>query len=273
MTRLASSAALLAATLLLAIGCSDAGGPAADTKLNFNLATSGAASASTASGGPETFSDGTNTLVIEQVDLVLREVELRTGASGDDCGESMNHESCEKLELGPILLSLPLGTDSALRAFSVDVPAGSYTGVQFEIHPPSGSEDAAFIAANPSFENVSVHVAGTYNGVTFDFVSDLEAEQEIHFATPLVVTEGAATDLTLLVDLDTWFRDAAGIILDPATAAAGQLNENLVKENIRSALDAFEDHDCNGIDDDNGDGQHGDGQHGQHGDDDGPNHT
>lgn len=274
MPRFASSAAVLAAAVLVAAGCSDAGGPASDTQLNFNLATSGAASASAAVGGPETFNDGTNTVVIEQVDLVLREVELRTGASGDDCAESMNHDSCEKLELGPILLSLPLGTDSALRAFSVDVPAGSYTGVEFEIHPPSSSDDAAFITANPGFENVSVHVAGTYNGVAFDFVSDLEAEQEIHFATPLVVAEGAATDLTLSVDLDTWFRTAAGLLVDPASAAKGQVNENLVKDNIRSALDAFEDHNCNGIDDHGGDdgGHHdGDDQHG--GTDDGPNHT
>jgi hypothetical protein len=147
----------------------------------------------------------------------------------------------------------------------VNVPAGSYTGVEFEIHPPSVSDDGAFIAANPGFEGVSVHVAGTYNGVAFEFVSDLEAEQEIHFATPLIVAEGSATDLTLSVDLDTWFRDAAGTIVDPVTATKGQANENLVKENIRSALDAFEDNDCNGIDDDSGDGHHG-------GADDGPNH-
>jgi hypothetical protein len=142
--------------------------------------------------------------------------------------------------------------------------------VEFEIHPPSSSDDAAFTAANPGFEGVSVHVAGTYNGVAFDFVSDLEAEQEIHFATPLVVAEGAATDLTLSVDLATWFRDATGMIVDPVTAAKGQVNENLVKDNIRSALDAFEDHDCDGIDDHGGDdGHHG----GEGGTDDGPNHT
>jgi hypothetical protein len=146
--------------------------------------------------------------------------------------------------------------------------------VEFEIHPPSVSDDAAFLAANPTFAGVSVHVAGTYNGATFDFVSDLQAEQEIHFATPLVVAEGAATDLTLSVDLDPWFRSVGGTLLDPATAAKGQINENLVKDNIRNALDAFEDHDCNGIDDHGGDdgGHHGgDDQH--RGADDGPNHT
>ncbi len=55
----------------------------------------------------------------------------------------------------------------------------------------------------------------------------------------------------------------------------GAANENLVKDNIRSALDAFEDHNCNGVDDHGGDDNGGDrGANGQHGGlDDGPNHT
>lgn len=265
------------AAVALAAGCSDSGsGPTTDPQLNFNLATRSAAAASlgsaTISGGaPESFSDGTNTLVIGQVDLVLREVELRKSEATSDCAVSMGGDSCEKLELGPILLSLPLGSDSALRAFSVTVPAGTYTGVEFEIHKPSDSDDAAFIATNPGFAGVSVHVAGTYNGAAFDFVSDLEAEQEIHFATPLAITESGATDLTLSVDLDGWFRDAGGRIVDPGSAAKGAANENLIKDNIRSGLDAFEDHNCNGVDDHGSDDNGGNGQHG--GADDGPNHT
>lgn len=268
--------AILAAAALLTAGCSDSGSsPTTDPQLNFNLATRATAAASTGStallvSAPETFTDGTNTLVINQVDLVLREVELKKSGATVDCAESMGHDSCERLELGPILLSLPLGTDSALRAFSVTVPAGTYSEVEFEIHKPSASDDAAFIQANPTFADVSVHVAGTYNGAAFDFVSDLQAKQELHFATPLVVADSAATDLTLSVDLDNWFRDAGGALVDPGTAAKGAANENLVKDNIRGALDAFEDHNCNGVDDHGGDDA-GNGQHG--GVDDGPNHT
>ena len=113
----------------------------------------------------------------------------------------------------------------------------------------------------------SVHATGTYNGLAFDFVSDLEAEQEAHFATPLVVAEGASADLTLFVNLDGWFRDAGGALVDPATAAAGQSNESLVKENIKRAFDAFEDDNHDGEDDHGGD--HG----GNGGMNDGPNHT
>lgn len=270
--------AVLAAALLTA-ACSDSGSsPTTDPQLNFNLTTRASAAVAGAAlsvSAPETFTDGTNTLVIGQVDLVLRELELKKIDAVGDCAPPTDHDSCERLELGPILLSLPLGTAGAERAFSVTVPAGAYSSVEFQIHKPSASDDATFIQANPTFDGVSVHVSGTYNGVAFEFVSDLEAEQEVHFGTPLVVADGAATDLTLSVDLDNWFRDAGGALIDPGTAAKGAPNENTVKDNIRSALDAFEDHDRDGVDDHggahNGGTDSGNTQNG--GLDNGPNHT
>ena len=273
MPRYAIRPALLAATAFIASGCSNGSGPSTTPQVNFSLATrSGAAPAlatapSFSAGTPESFSDGTNTLVLDQVDLVLRKIELKKSEATTGCGESEGNDACEELELGPILLSLPLGTAGAERAFSVAAAPGTYGAVEFEIHPPSGSDDAAFLQANPAFDGVSVHATGTYNGTAFDFVSDLEAEQEAHFATPLVVAEGASADLTLFVNLDGWFRDAGGALVDPATAAPGQSNESLVKENIKRAFDAFEDDDHDGADDHDED--HGGGG----GVDDGPNHT
>lgn len=278
MSRYVTGTALLAALAILAAACSDGGSsPTTDAQVNFNLATRSAAAAVVAAApslfvaAPETFTDGANTLVIDQVDLVLREIELKRSEATGDCVDGMQHDACEELEIGPILLSLPLGTAGAERAFSVTIPAGSYSEVEFQIHKPS-SDDAAFLQANPGLDGVSIHVTGTYNGAPFDFVSDLEARQEIHLSTPLVVTETSATDLTLLVNLDTWFRDASGTILDPATAAQGQANESLVKDNIRASLDSFEDHDHDGVDD-HGEHQGGDNNGGTGGTNDGPNHT
>ena len=65
----------------------------------------------------------------------------------------------------------------------------------------------------------------------------------------LVANETAASDLTLFVDLDKWFRDSSGGLVDPATANQGGANEVLVEQNIQSALDAFEDDDHDGRDD------------------------
>jgi hypothetical protein len=253
-----SAAAVFAAAALSA--CSDSGSPSSDAQVNFNLATRPAASAAApvamaTVGTPETFTDGSsNELVINQVQLVLREIELKRVEDTSGCSGSEN-DGCEKLELGPILLDLPLGgTGGAARSFSVPVAAGSYDQVEFEIHKPSDDDvsDAAFVQAHPDFAGVSVKVDGTFNGQAFTYVSDLNAEEEIELNPPLVTTDAAATDLTLFVDLDKWFRDGTGNLVDPASANAGLANEGLVETNIRGTLHAFEDEDHDGTDDHGG---------------------
>jgi hypothetical protein len=242
----------LAVLALIASACSDAGAPSSPARLGFNVATHaaprvGAGISASISGTPETFTDGTNTLVLSQVELVLRKIELhRTGAS--ECGETASQD-CEELELGPVLADLPLGTPGAARTFSVQIAPGSYDKLELKIRVPSGSSDAAFRQANPGFENASVRVTGTYNGTSFVYTSDLEAEMEFGLSPAVTANESAATDLTLLVDLDKWFREQSGTLIDPSTANPGQPNETLVEQNIRSSLDAFEDDDHDGVDD------------------------
>jgi hypothetical protein len=262
--------ALIAASTLAA--CSDGSGPSSGGQLAFSLATrpaSAAASAASASaiGTPETFTDGSNTLVVDTVQLVIRELELKRVEATSSCAGS-NHDHCERLELGPILLDLPLGGGAA-RAFSAPLAAGSYREVEFEIHKPSDDDasDAAFVQAHPDFADRSVLVTGTFNGTRFRYTSDLDAEEEIELSPPLVTTDGAAADLTLLVDLDRWFRTGAGVLVDPATANAGLTNEGLVESNIRSTLHAFEDENHDGSDDHGGESQGGSGS------DDGASHT
>ena len=48
----------------------------------------------------------------------------------------------------------------------------------------------------------------------------------------------------------SWFKDANGVLFDPATAAKGQPNEDLLKNNIKNSIDAFEDSDHDGHHDD-----------------------
>jgi hypothetical protein len=245
-TALRTAAAIATAATIAA--CGDSGSPSTASQVNFNLATraapAGAASAAFVTAGtPETYTDGSNTLVIDQVQLVLREIELKRAEA-----------TRESLELGPILLDLPLGgAGGAARSFSVQVAPGTYDEVEFEIHKPSHDEDAAFVQAHPDFDGVSVMVTGTYNGHGFSYTTDLDAEEEIELSPPLVTTESAATDLTLFVDLDRWFRDGTGSLVDPESANAGNANESLVENNIRSTLHAFEDENEDGVDDHGGD--------------------
>jgi hypothetical protein len=248
MRRLLSCAGALSAVAFIAGGCSDSG-PSNLSQLSFNLATQASPAASTGSAlavvsTPETFTDGTNTLVLTKVELVLRKIELRRAGAADCLGED-----CQELELGPVLVDLPLGTPGAARSFSAQIAPGSYDKVEFELHKPSSSDDAGFIQANPLFDGISVRVTGTYNGADFTFTSDVNGELEFELNPALVANETAATDLTLFVDLDKWFRNQAGTLIDPTTANQGQTNEELVAQNIKNALDAFEDGDHDGRDD------------------------
>jgi hypothetical protein len=247
-----TSGSVLSLTLLaLSLGaCSDSGGPSNQGQLNFNLATRvapvAAAGASLAVvGSPETFTDGSNTLVIDQVQVVLREIELHRTGLASDCLNAMD-DDCEELEIGPLLVDLPLGTPGASRTFSVEIAAGSYDKMEFEIHKPSSSDDAAFIQANPGFQDVSIRVTGTYNGNAFTYLGDYNDELQFNMVPDLTVGATAATELTLFADLNAWFRDQSGMLIDPATASTGSPNESLVEENIKNSLESFEDDDLDG---------------------------
>ena len=251
MSRFTSGSVLSLTLLALSVGaCSDSGGPSNQGQLNFNLATRvapvAAAGASLAVvGSPETFTDGSNTLVIDQVQVVLREIELHRTGLASDCLNAMD-DDCEELEIGPLLVDLPLGTPGAARTFSVQIAAGSYDKIEVEIHKPSSSDDAAFIQANPGFQDVSIRVTGTYNGTGFTYLGDYNDELQFNMVPDLTVGATAATELTLFADLNAWFRDQSGMLIDPATASTGSPNESLVEENIKNSLESFEDDDLDG---------------------------
>jgi hypothetical protein len=252
MPRLTSRTASLAVIALLGGACSDAGPN--QSQLSFNLATQTSAPAAmkgTAFGSigtPETFTDGTNTLVINQVQLVLREIELHKAGSSTECTAGVA-DDCEELELAPTIVDLPLGTPGPARSFSVQLAPGSYDKVEFEMHKLSSSEDASILSAHPDLADASVKVSGTYNGTDFTYLARFDTEMEFELNPALVANETSATDLTLFVNLDGWFRDQTTALVDPSTANAGQPNEGLVEQNIKSSLDTFEDENHDGRDD------------------------
>jgi hypothetical protein len=243
-------AALTACGILLA-ACGSDDGSTSQPVVRLNLASRpvGTAAARMASiADPYTVTDGSgNTLTFESVQLVMREIELERVESSVACGDD-DSDDCEELEFGPVLVDVPLGAGPA-RALSVEVTPGLYEKLEFEIHKPESSDDAAFIAANPDFDGVSVRVTGTYNGTPFTYTSDLDVEQEQELSPPLEVVDAQATELTLLVNIDNWFRTEGGVLLDPASANDGQPNEGQVKSNIETSLNAFEDDDRDGDDD------------------------
>jgi hypothetical protein len=267
-----SAVSVLGVALLAA--CSDGGsGPASDAQVNLSLATRSAAAPHAAVvAGPETYTDGAgNTLVIDRVQVVLRELELENEAHQGACeaDASSDDGDCAEIELGPFLVDLPLGVGGAARTVTASVPAGTYDEVKFEIRQPDDdtAADEAFVADHPDFAHTSVKVEGSFNGTPFTFVSDLRAEFKLELSPPLVVDASGTTDLTLFADLGAWFRDGGGSLIDPALGTSA----TLVSENIARSFNAFEDENHDGSDDHGGndDGAGDDNGSGGHGADDG----
>jgi hypothetical protein len=196
----------------------------------------------------DTIVSGTDTLIVTRARIVLREIELKRTET-PDCDIDPEPIGCEEIEFGPVLVDLPLDQGAEQRFF-VELPAGSYSRIDFELHKPDDNDplDMAFIAANPEFVDQSIRLEGTFNGAPFSFASDVNVEQELTLTPPLAVTETGPVNVTIRVELDTWFRTATGALVDPATANKGGQNESLVTENIKQSLEAFEDADRDGDD-------------------------
>ena len=107
---IARSAATVVGVALVLTACSDAGsGPAGDAQVSLNLATRAAtaAASSAALSAPETYTDAAgNTLEIDRVQLVLREVELENETHQSACeAASASEGDCAEIELGPFPVS------------------------------------------------------------------------------------------------------------------------------------------------------------------------
>lgn len=242
----------MAAALAISLaGCSNDPAPAGGN-LSLSISSPGTvakAARAAKAAVADTFAAGGDTLVVTGVQVVLRQVELQ---ASDDAG--VDSTRVEEFEAGPLLVDLPLGgvTDQVV---SVDVTPGTYNEVEFKVDAVRGDEPAAaaFLAANPGFDGVSVRVAGSFNGTPFTFTTGLESEQEHDLVPPLVVVEGGgAMNLTLSIDHAAWFVASGGGLIDPATAGAGGANQEQVEHNIRLSFHSFEDENHDGHDDHGG---------------------
>ena len=237
----------------LAAGCGSATGPGSSgPSLSLSIAvTSGTPTASVV-GAPAfdlVLGDGGSTLTITRVAVVVREIELER-LNDDDCDLlAESADECEKFETGPMVFEVPMD-GSVTHAVAIDaVPADVYDELEFDIHKldSQDAEDALVVQQNPELDGMSIRVEGDFDGTSFVYETDLNEEQEMALSPPLEITEDM-TDLnvTLTLDVDRWFRGAAGSLVDPATANKDGVNENLVRDNIKSSIDVFEDNDRDG---------------------------
>jgi hypothetical protein len=249
----------MAATLA---GCSDSTGLSSNgpgqVSLSITTSVAGGPTASNAMfmlAGADTLSDGQNELVITQAELVLREIELER-ISDDACDSlAVDDDGCEKFETGPVLLDLPLD-GSVEQVLVIQPDTGTYDELEFDLHKVSDDDpdDAAFRAAYPDMVGKSIRIQGSYNGQPFTYENDINDEQEYDLVPPLVVDEMTTdVNVTIRIDIDSWFRTASGDLVNPQSANKGGANESLVNDNIKNSFEAFEDDDHDGEDDDEDD--------------------
>jgi hypothetical protein len=248
------AAAVAGAALVGSVACSDANTARTGLAFSTRQAPGGTVAVTAATAGDSTVvALGNDTIIIRSVEMVLREIELKR-IDAASCDSISGNDDCEEFETGPVLVSLPLGNGTE-KVITVDLPAGTYDQLEVKVHKPEdGPGDTVFIAAHPGFAGVSIRVTGTYSaaGTRTDFVftSDLDKEQETALNPPLTVT-GGATNVTLRVDISTWFLAVGGTTLvDPSSANKGGSNEGVVKNNIEQSIEGLHDDNSDGRDDD-----------------------
>jgi hypothetical protein len=89
-----------------------------------------------------------------------------------------------------------------------------------------------FLTAHPDFEGISVKVVGVFTDAEgaaheFTFTSRMNVVSAINFDEPVTVGAGT-TNLTIDVDVGSWFTGAAGAVIDPTNPA----NQRAIEQNI-----------------------------------------
>lgn len=216
----------------------------------------------TSAAGMTITRDG-DVLVVTKAQLVVRNVKLKsatavcsdddddetTGKSSAPSSRTDDDDDCAEIRVGPYLVNVPVnGADGARVA--VAVPAGTYSSIRLWLYKVTSSDsaDLAFRQANPDFRDISLRLEGTFNGTPFTFVNDVNAKLTVPLTEPLVVGTGG-DDVTVTIDLSTWFLRSSGGLYSPAAAnTPGQVRAQ-VQNNIRNAFRAFKDKNKDGRED------------------------
>jgi hypothetical protein len=241
------------AALTVAGACSsESSGLKADgaSHIAFSASTAAAAGASLATTPLTPITIGANTLVFSQVTLDISRAELKPQQGVACADENNDHDgdddtdppptttstNCAAVKTGTLSVDVPL--DGSLFDVPADaLPAGTYREIEVRL--------------------ADVHLVGTYNATPFDVTVPVRVHEEIPLSTPLVVTEGTATSITVDVPFDLWFINADGTLVDPNTILSDPAVLDSVRNRIFRSLRAFEDRDHDNHDDHGGPGNGG----------------
>jgi len=192
---------------------------------------------------------GPNSITISKVQVVLSEIEL---SPGGPCSTTSEDDGCDELETGPVLVDLPVDGTTKVVLDGL-VPPGTYAALEAKLDAVTANEEAganAFLTAHPEFAGISVMVTGVFTDANnqthnFTFTSEADAEIEAAFQPPVAV-DATTSNITINVDVASWFKDQSGGVIDPTNAA----NAGAIEENIQRSFQAFEDDNHDGESDD-----------------------
>jgi hypothetical protein len=236
----AGGAMTVAATAGAISGCSSSTdiGRNAPTQLSF---TTSAPAASSAAAAIAPITNGGHTLDLTHVTLTIARAELKrtssdacSGDEGDDEDDNENGgamptmEECAEVKVGPTTVDLPL-TGSLVTLPANAIPAGTFRELELRVS--------------------SVRLQGTFDAKAFDVTLPVNARGEIEFATPVVVTDGTPTAITVNVPVSTWLVNPDGSLVDPNAILASPSLLTTIKNRVAASLKAFEDEDHDGKDD------------------------
>jgi hypothetical protein len=172
------------------------------------------------SSSPNEISSGGHTIVLTSATMSISEMELRglsSGSSGSGPGTT------SRFETGAQMIALPINGGTS-REITTNVAAGTYSKFEMSVR--------------------TVRLEGTYDGSPFIVNVAVNDELEMDLTPPLVVSDNASpTSVNVALDLQSWFRNAAGDLIDPRQAGSDTTVAAALRSNIRSSFEAREDHD------------------------------
>jgi hypothetical protein len=248
----------LAASALVILGggaaCSDSTTARANgaNELAFTVASSSGATASvvpvTKNGHTLDLSSASVTITRAELKPVREAVCVGDDDDGDDDhggdrpgngsnsgpGRGGGDDDCGHVKAAPATIDLPLSGD-VVTVPADALPAGTFREIEVRF--------------------ASLHLTGTFDGQAFDTTIPVNVKGEIEFETPLVVSAGVATTITVAVPVADWFVAADGSLVDPSTIATSPTLLSQFRGRIAATLRAFEDRDHDGRDDRHGHGR------------------
>lgn len=177
---------------------------------------------------------------ITKARFILRDIKFKSPQ-----GDSSNFRTA------PMILELNLN-GSVQSVGSIEVPFGSYSRIEYDVHrvelPEISAADTAQFREFLADERYSIIINGiVYNtGAapdTFTYRSKVDAKQKVDFDPAIDVSEAAPTvNATVVISSANWFKNQTGALVNPKDTN----NEGVIDENLKASIKVYKDNNKDG---------------------------